>query len=119
MEPFKNVPLFRTTALDCIITPIAVFTPATFPFSTITSFTTSCQKSKFSIFSSFFLQVELNNALSHCARGLHIAGPLDLFKSLYCMALISVTSPVSPPRASISLTICPLAIPPIAGLQLI
>ena len=27
--------------------------------------------------------------------------------------------PVSPPRASISLTICPFATPPIAGLQLI
>ena len=30
-----------------------------------------------------------------------------------------MTLPISPPRASISRTICPLATPPIAGLQLI
>src|SRR5579862_5120601 len=35
------------------------------------------------------------------------------------MPLASVTLPISPPRASISRTICPLATPPIAGLQLI
>src|SRR6266540_2856727 len=35
------------------------------------------------------------------------------------MALTSMTSPIAPPRASISRTICPFATPPIAGLQLI
>ena len=35
------------------------------------------------------------------------------------MAVLSVTIPICPPNASISLTICPLAIPPTAGLQLI
>jgi hypothetical protein len=33
------------------------------------------------------------------------------------MELLSVIIPVSPPNASISRTICPFAIPPIAGLQ--
>ena len=35
------------------------------------------------------------------------------------MAVASVSLPISPPNASISRTIWPLAIPPIAGLQLI
>ena len=35
------------------------------------------------------------------------------------MAVASVSTPIAPPRASISRTICPLATPPIAGLQLI
>jgi hypothetical protein len=35
------------------------------------------------------------------------------------MAVASVTRPICPPSASISLTICPLAMPPTAGLQLI
>jgi hypothetical protein len=35
------------------------------------------------------------------------------------MEVRSVISPMRPPRASISRTICPLAIPPTAGLQLI
>ena len=35
------------------------------------------------------------------------------------MAVASVSTPIAPPRASISRTICPLATPPMAGLQLI
>ena len=83
MLPFKNVPLFKTTALDLILMPIDVLTPTTLFFSTIISCTTSCQKSKFGTFSRVFLHVLLNIFLSHCALGLHIAGPFDLFKSLY------------------------------------
>ena len=56
---------------------------------------------------------------SFCVRGDHIAGPFDLFSILNCNALLSLTIPEPPPSASISLTICPLATPPIAGLQLI
>jgi hypothetical protein len=48
-----------------------------------------------------------------------MAGPLDLFNILNWIMDWSVTIPEYPPRASISRTICPLAIPPIAGLQLI
>ena len=46
-----------------------------------------------------------------------MAGPFDLLSILNCKVHASVTIPVYPPRASISLTICPLAIPPTAGLQ--
>src|SRR5437763_1666120 len=35
------------------------------------------------------------------------------------MPVASIACPMTPPRASISRTICPLATPPIAGLQLI
>ena len=35
------------------------------------------------------------------------------------MPVASIARPITPPRASISRTICPLATPPIAGLQLI
>ena len=35
------------------------------------------------------------------------------------MPVASIARPIAPPRASISRTICPLATPPIAGLQLI
>ena len=119
MVPFKKVPLFKTTAFVLMEIPMLVLTPTTLFFSTTISSTTSCQKSKFGICSKVSLQVLLNNMRSHCALGLHIAGPLDLFSNLNCMALLSVIIPVHPPSASISLTICPFAIPPIAGLQLI
>ena len=48
-----------------------------------------------------------------------MAGPLLLFKILNWIVERSVTIPEYPPIASISRTIWPLAIPPIAGLQLI
>ena len=48
-----------------------------------------------------------------------MAGPFDLLSIRNCIAVASVTIPMKPPRASISRTICPLAIPPMAGLQLI
>jgi hypothetical protein len=56
-------------------------------------------------------------SLSHCALGDHTAGPLELFNILNCIPTLSVMRPICPPIASISLTICPLAMPPTAGLQ--
>ena len=94
IEPFKKVPLFKTTALALISRPILVFTPLTLFFLTNTSSTTSCQKSRFSIFSSTLLQAALKSFLSHWALGLHIAGPLERFNNLYCIELMSVTKPV-------------------------
>ena len=55
--------------------------------------------------------------LSTCARGLHIAQPLLRLSILNCIVFMSVITPLYPPKASISLTICPFATPPIAGLQ--
>ena len=69
------------------------------------------------------IQITANDLASagaaHCARGLHMAGPLERFNMRNWIAVLSVTNPIYPPKASISRTICPLAIPPTAGLQLI
>lgn len=48
-----------------------------------------------------------------------IAAPLLLFSIRNWIPVASITRPISPPSASISRTIWPLATPPIAGLQLI
>src|SRR5690606_37206197 len=48
-----------------------------------------------------------------------MAGPFDLLSMRNWMVDLSAMIPVYPPMASISLTICPFATPPIAGLQLI
>ena len=48
-----------------------------------------------------------------------MAGPFERFRIRNWIAVSSVTNPICPPSASISRTICPLAIPPTAGLQLI
>src|SRR3989338_6667838 len=55
--------------------------------------------------------------LSHCARGAQTAGPLLIFSIRNWMPVRSVTFAISPPSASISRTIWPLATPPMAGLQ--
>ena len=55
--------------------------------------------------------------LSHCARGDQTAGPREVLSRRNWMPTASVTSPMMPPRASISRTMCPLAMPPTAGLQ--
>ena len=99
--------------------PHIVFTPQITPFSTQISVTSSCQIWSPSMCSRIPRQVVMNLARSHCALGLHMAGPFERLSIRNCMAVASVTMPVKPPNASISLTICPFAMPPIAGLQLI
>ena len=93
--------------------------PVTSPFSIISSRTVSCQICRFGMFSRISRQVQINLFRSHWARGLHIAGPFERFSIRNCIAVLSVTNPIYPPNASISRTICPLAMPPTAGLQLI
>src|SRR5262245_51066472 len=48
-----------------------------------------------------------------------MAGPFDPLSMRNMMPEASMARPMTPPRASISRTICPLATPPIAGVQLI
>ena len=102
-------------------TPQMVLTPETEGIEesgdVISSSTWSCQISRFSVESRISLHFHINFSLSHCARGLHIAGPLLLLSIRNCIAVASVTIPMLPPRASISRTICPLAMPPTAGLH--
>ena len=117
ITPFKKVPLVITTASHENSMPSAVFTPFTLLFSITISFTESCQKSTFGVCSSALRHSSAKSMRSFCVRGLHIAGPLLKFSIRYCIAERSDTTPLYPPKASISLIICPLATPPMAGLQ--
>ena len=119
IRPFINVPDVMTTDRAVKVTPMLVITPVIVCSFMISLFTVSCQMERCSVFSIILRQVSINLARSFCARGLHIAGPFERFSIRNCIAVWSVTIPVNPPKASISLTICPFAIPPIAGLQLI
>ena len=118
ISPFRNVPAVNTMLFAYISVPHNVLIPNTLlSLSTIISSAWSCQMSRLSVLSSIFLHSQIYFSLSHCALGLHIAGPFDMFSNLNCIEVLSVTIPMNPPRASISLTICPLAMPPTAGLQ--
>ena len=121
ISPLRNVPAVMMTALARMSTSIYVLTPHTrlppLLSSTRSSFTWSCQMLRFSWFSSTCRHSAINFMRSHCALGLHIAGPLERLSIRYCIAERSVTSPMCPPKASISRTICPLAMPPTAGLH--
>jgi len=85
--------------------------------STRSSSTWSCQMSRLAVSSSTLRHCQMNFPRSHCARGLHTAGPFERLSIRNCMAVASVTRPMYPPMASISRTICPLAMPPTAGLH--
>ena len=114
-----KVPEVITTDFAENWTSMFVRTPVTVLFFMTNSFTESCHRYRLSVFSIISLHVWMNFSRSLCARGLHMAGPLERLSILNCIAVLSVTIPVLPPSASISRTICPFAIPPIAGLQLI
>ena len=55
--------------------------------------------------------------LSACARSECTAGPLPVLSMRDCRKVSSMARPISPPRASISRTKWPLAVPPMDGLQ--
>ena len=124
INPLRNVPAVRMTARAENSAPRAVRTPPTaFPPSDVSSIksslTLSCHMVRWSVFSRILRHRALNLMRSLCARGLHMAGPFERLSILNCNAVSSVTIPIMPPRASISRTIWPLAMPPTAGLQLI
>ena len=124
IRPFRNVPLASTTDFARKVTPRLVMTPATrlwpsSPVSINSSLTSSCHIERWSVCSRIPRHSAENFIRSHCARGLHIAGPFERLSIRNWMEARSVTIPIRPPNASISRTICPLAMPPTAGLQLI
>ena len=119
IRPLRNVPAVIITAFAWNTISQIVRTPTTRSCSTKSSVTSSCQMWRLGVCSKRSRIVKLYCIRSHCARGLHIAGPLERLSIRNCIVAKSVISPINPPRASISRTICPLAIPPIAGLQLI
>ena len=118
-SPFRNVPAVIITALARRVTSQMVCTPRTSPSSTSSSSAWSCHMLRLGVFSSMRRHSRLNFMRSHCERGLHTAGPFPRLSMRNCIDVASVTSPILPPSASISRTICPFAIPPTAGLQLI
>ena len=115
--PLRNVPAVKITARASNSAPIDTLTPEIDDSRKVISVTESCQISKLQVFSRIWRQFIEKRALSHCARGLHIAGPFERLSILNCIVDASVTTPLNPPSASISLTIWPFAIPPIAGLH--
>lgn len=119
ISPFRKVPAVTMTQRAWNVTPHTVSTPRTSPSSTSRRRTVSCQMCRLGVFSSTSRQAQMNLPRSHWARGLHMAGPFERLSRRNWMAVRSVTRPMCPPRASISRTICPLAMPPTAGLQLI
>ena len=116
-RPDRKVPAVRITARDLKIAPVCVRTPQIFEFSKRKEVEKSAYISNLQLLSRILRQHSENWILSHCARGLHIAGPFDRLSIRNWRVLRSVTTPVHPPSASISRTIWPLAIPPTAGLQ--
>ena len=128
IRPLRKVPAVITTLLARISAPQMVRTPTTcfvgcdivaahWEGSMMSSSTWSCHTSRFSVSSMTRRHSQMNFPRSHWARGLHTAGPLPTFSMRNWMEVASVTRPICPPRASISRTICPLAIPPTAGLH--
>ena len=118
IRPLRKVPAVTMAQRQLKVAPHMVVTPQTFPCASVSiSAASSCQMSRFMVFSSVFRHSLMNFMRSHCARGLHMAGPLERFSMRNCMVAASVTRPMWPPRASISRTICPLAMPPTAGLH--
>ena len=105
-------PVTRRVCFSCSVCRCATATD-----STSSSSTWSCQMSKLGVSSSTRRHSQINFPRSHCALGLHTAGPLLRFSMRNCMAVASVTFAICPPKASISRTIWPLAIPPTAGLH--
>ena len=116
-RPSRKVPAVRITALAPNSAPMPRRTPEICDSRKVISTTESCQMSKPQVFSRTYRQFSEKLRLSHWARGLHIAGPFDRLSILNWMVEASVTIPEQPPKASISRTSCPLAIPPIAGLH--
>jgi len=79
ISPLRNVPFVSITASARNSVPKVVVTPFTTPSSMIMPLASSCHIARFSVCSRSFRHSLLNSILSHCARGLHMAGPLLRF----------------------------------------
>ena len=94
MSPLRKVPAVMMMDLARNSAPQMVRRPMISPFLANNSLTSSCQMSRFSVFSTRRRHSVMNRARSHCARGLHMAGPLERLSMRNWMAVASVTSPI-------------------------
>ena len=117
ISPPRYVPVVIITALASQNPPSFVSTPVTFPFSTQTLVTSACFTSSRGSFSSVCFIYVWYLTLSDCTRSECTAGPFPRFSIRDWIKVASAAIPICPPRASISLTSCPFALPPILGLH--
>ena len=126
MSPLRKVPVVMMVACAWMARPSRSLRPVTRgrPSSGCTvsswnsrSTTSACLMWRFGSFSRRRRMATRYCALSHWARGLQTAGPREVLRRRNWMPTESATSPMMPPRASISRTRWPLAMPPMAGLQ--
>ena len=113
--------MVRMTARAVNSTPMRVVRPVTRgcspEVSKVRLTAASCHRARRSVCSASRRHRREKRALSHCARGLHMAGPFERLSMRNCIVAQSVMRPIRPPRASISRTIWPFATPPTAGLH--
>ncbi len=115
--PRKKVPVVMTTQGAKYSNPVFSAMPLISSCSMIKDSTMVCLRSRFSAVSRTCFMFREYMFLSFWVRVDWTAGPLRVFRVLYWIAEESDTFAIQPPRASISLTSCPLAVPPMEGLQ--
>ena len=115
--PFKYVPVATIIVFTPYIAPTSVSTVSTLLFFSVMLTISPCFKSRFFCLSRVCFISIWYLFLSAWALKECTAGPFEVFNILICIIVLSIFFPISPPKASISLTKCPFELPPICGLQ--
>src|SRR5215813_8099373 len=117
MSPRRNVPVVSTTAPQPNSRPSPSRSPATRPSRMMRSSASASITVRLSVARIAACIAAAYSLRSAWARGPRTAGPLRRLSTRNWMPPQSATRPMSPSRASISRTRCPLPRPPIAGLH--
>ena len=117
MRPHRNVPVVITTRPQENLRPSFKITPRTNPPLNRISSTAPARMVRLSSSDKTSCMELRYRARSAWARSPRTAGPLRRFSMRNWIPAASATLPISPSRASISRTRCPLPNPPMAGLQ--
>ena len=116
--PSRNVPVAKTTHVaEYFIMFLEERIHFPLASSRLISVISACFRERFCWSSNLCFITSLYLFLSICTRSDLTAGPLPILSILLCKKHSSAVLPISPPRASISLTRCPFAVPPIEGLH--